>query len=261
MEPRALGHARQQPQPRAPILNEYGWLVLNKPPLLGLIVALIISCKPFHSPPSYCYFSPLFHPFILLEIRWPLGSAAASPLKWMQIFFSHSFIHSCTQASIQSFFRFQYWFLHVQRAGAPNWIHHNLLLMGLPPSPHWSTPWHIDAWKVSWSGGSLSISETQMGIKQSAGEAFRPVPSGALSSICIHLPICEHFITFFLLEIGFTFLSLPATPLFFSAAQAGGQEGHLKTSFSGPHSSLPLSVTHTHNPFSLLSFFYYSSLS
>lgn len=105
--------------------------MLNKPSLLDLIVPLIIFCASFHFFPHLIVTFSTLSPFYSPGDQMTLGPCSTLPLRVNANLFS-SFIHSRTQASIQSFFLFQYWFLHFQRAGAPNWIHHNLLLMGLP---------------------------------------------------------------------------------------------------------------------------------
>lgn len=153
-----LAHARQQlhpwapAQPRASILNYYGWLVLNKPPLLDLIVPTYYLLHSFSFLPHLMV--TFYHSLPLLFSGRSDDPGAQQPLPLSvnaNLFFPS--IHLYSPASIQSFFPFQYWFLHLQRAGAPNWIHHNLLLMGLPsiaPLKPSLTYWCLKGLLVGW---------------------------------------------------------------------------------------------------------------
>lgn len=136
MEPRTwhmLGNSFipwTQPIPSQGLNFELIWMTcVKQAALLDFIVPTYSLCTPFH------FFSIL----LLLSITpSPLFSGRSDdpgaqqhppPKSECKSFFPS--IHLYSRTSIQSFFPFQYWFLHFQRAGAPNWIHHNLLLMGL----------------------------------------------------------------------------------------------------------------------------------
>lgn len=115
------------------VLNfELIWMTcVKQAPLLDLIVPLIIFCAPFHFLPILLLLSITPLPFHSLGDQMTLGLGSTLPLSVNANLYSHPFI--CTLGPPFSLsFHFNTGFCTFQRAGAPNWIHHNLLLMGLP---------------------------------------------------------------------------------------------------------------------------------
>lgn len=107
--------------------------------------------------PILLLLSIILSPFYSLGDQMTLGLCSNLPLRLnanLFFFLSHSFICALRHPfSLLFFSPFQYWFLHFQRAGAPNWIHHNLLLMGLssiaPLRPS-LTYWCLKGLLVGW---------------------------------------------------------------------------------------------------------------
>ena len=137
MEPRTwhmLGNSFipwTQPIPSQGLNFELIWMTcVKQAALLDFIVPTYSLCTPFHFFSILLLLSITPSPFYSPGDQMTLGLSSTLPLRANANLFFPS-IHLYSRTSIQSFFPFQYWFLHFQRAGAPNWIHHNLLLMGL----------------------------------------------------------------------------------------------------------------------------------